>query len=174
MGSSGIPKFYRWLSERYPLLNMPVTAAEAPPGIDNLYLDMNGIIHNCTHANDPNLKLTETEMILRIFNYLDKLIQIMKPKKLVFLAIDGGLTALSRCGIMFTVCHGLSIHRSASPSLLACWDVTTVAATAARSAAMQLAAGLPCRTSTKNTRRKRLSDGYSCGQCCYMQLSCVI
>lgn len=87
---AGIPKFYRWLSERYPLLNMPVTATEAPPEIDNLYLDMNGIIHNCTHANDPNLKLTETEMVLRIFNYLDKLIQIMKPKKLVFLAIDGG------------------------------------------------------------------------------------
>lgn len=68
---------------------MPVTATEAPPEIDNLYLDMNGIIHNCTHANDPTLRLTETEMVLRIFMYLDKLIQITKPKKLVFLAIDG-------------------------------------------------------------------------------------
>jgi 5'-3' exoribonuclease 1 len=86
---AGIPKFYRWLSERYPLLNMPVTATEAPPEIDNLYLDMNGIIHNCTHANDPNLKLTETEMVIRIFSYLDKLIHIMKPRKLVFMAIDG-------------------------------------------------------------------------------------
>lgn len=27
------------------------------------YLDMNGIIHNCTHANDPTLRLTETEMV---------------------------------------------------------------------------------------------------------------
>jgi len=69
---------------------MPVTATEAPPEIDNLYLDMNGIIHNCTHANDPTLRLTETEMVLRIFVYLDKLIHITKPKKLVFLAIDGG------------------------------------------------------------------------------------
>jgi XRN 5'-3' exonuclease N-terminus len=86
---AGIPKFYRWLSERYPLLNMPVTATDAPPEIDNLYLDMNGIIHNCTHANDPTLKLTETEMVVRIFAYLDKLIQIMKPRRLVFLAIDG-------------------------------------------------------------------------------------
>lgn len=68
---------------------MPVTATEAPPEIDNLYLDMNGIIHNCTHANDPNLKLTETEMVVRIFTYLDKLIHIMKPQKLVFMAIDG-------------------------------------------------------------------------------------
>lgn len=57
--------------------------------IDNLYLDMNGIIHNCTHANDPGLRLTETEMVIRIFTYLDKLLHIMKPRKLVLLAIDG-------------------------------------------------------------------------------------
>lgn len=80
---------------------MPVTATEAPPEIDNLYLDMNGIIHNCTHANDPNLKLTETEMVLRIFNYLDKLIQIMKPKQLVFLAIDGAWTSLLTSAVAY-------------------------------------------------------------------------
>lgn len=94
----GIPKFYRWLSERYPLLNMSVAATEAPPEIDNLYLDMNGIIHNCTHANDPNLKLTETEMVVRIFTYLDKLIQIIKPQRLVFMAIDGA------CDLRAAVC----------------------------------------------------------------------
>lgn len=89
LSPTGIPKFYRWLSERYPLLNMPLTATEGPPELDNLYLDMNGIIHNCTHGNDPNQKLTEEEMILRIFAYLDKLIQLVRPKKLVFMAIDG-------------------------------------------------------------------------------------
>jgi hypothetical protein len=68
---------------------MSLTATEGPPELDNLYLDMNGIIHNCTHGNDPNMKLTEDEMILRIFAYLDKLIQLVRPKKLVFMAIDG-------------------------------------------------------------------------------------
>lgn len=74
--NAGIPKFYRWLSERYPLVNQPLAATEGAPELDNLYLDMNGIIHNCTHGNDPSSKLTETEMILRIFNYLDKLVQV--------------------------------------------------------------------------------------------------
>jgi hypothetical protein len=44
----GVPKFYGWLSERYPLINQDVKNELAMPEIDNLYLDMNGIIHPCT------------------------------------------------------------------------------------------------------------------------------
>ncbi|KAI3438723.1 hypothetical protein D9Q98_001143 [Chlorella vulgaris] len=84
----GIPKFYRWLSERYPLINQP-GGATVVPIIDNLYLDMNGIIHNCTHGNNPDVRLTEDEMVVRIFGYLDKLFHIVKPQKLLFMAIDG-------------------------------------------------------------------------------------
>ena len=65
------------------------TATVAVPVIDNLYFDMNGIIHNCTHGNDPKRKPTETEMLLKIFDYLDKLVHIVQPQKLLFLAIDG-------------------------------------------------------------------------------------
>ena len=93
---AGIPKFYRWLSERFPLVNEPVGAA-AVPIFDALYLDMNGIIHNCTHGNDPSTKLTETEMVLRIFNYLDKLVQIVKPQQLLFMAIDGAAQSRVPC-----------------------------------------------------------------------------
>lgn len=85
---TGIPKFYRWLSERYPLLNQPTDVGETPV-VDNLYLDMNGIIHNCTHGNTPGQKLTEAEMVAKIFTYLDKLFQVVKPQKLLFMAIDG-------------------------------------------------------------------------------------
>lgn len=85
---TGIPKFYRWLSERYPLINQPIASTHVPI-IDNLYLDMNGIIHNCTHGNDPNVKLTEEEMILKIFAYIERLFQIIQPRKLLFAAIDG-------------------------------------------------------------------------------------
>ena len=65
------------------------TATVAVPVIDNLYFDMNGIIHNCTHGNDPKRKPTETEMLLKIFDYLDKLVHLVQPQKLLFLAIDG-------------------------------------------------------------------------------------
>jgi 5'-3' exoribonuclease 1 len=85
---AGIPKFFRWLSERYPLLSQPIGINGAPP-IDNLYLDMNGIIHSCTHGNDPSVQLTEEAMVLRIMNYLDKLVHLVKPQKLLFMAIDG-------------------------------------------------------------------------------------
>jgi hypothetical protein len=47
---------------------------------DNLYLDMNGIIHNCTHANNSEIKETEEQMIVKIFTYLDKLFHIVKPQ----------------------------------------------------------------------------------------------
>ncbi len=95
---TGIPKFYRWLSERYPLLNQRFTATEGAPDIDNLYLDMNGIIHNSTHANQKDVKFTEEEMMLRICDYIDKLVQIIRPQKLLFMAIDGALSALSLGG----------------------------------------------------------------------------
>ena len=71
-------------------MNQRITTTEGPPELDNLYLDMNGIIHNCTHANQTEVKLTEIEMVIKVFNYLDKLVQIVRPKKLLFMAIDGG------------------------------------------------------------------------------------
>lgn len=85
---AGIPKFYRWLSERYPCVNQPISEANVPI-LDNLYLDMNGIIHNCTHGNDPGTKLTEDQMVAKIYMYLERLMSIVQPQKLLFMAIDG-------------------------------------------------------------------------------------
>lgn len=57
----GVPAFYRWLVDKYP--KIVVNAIEQkddnyvslpnPNGLefDNLYLDMNGIIHPCFHPN---------------------------------------------------------------------------------------------------------------------------
>mmetsp|Transcript_17244 Transcript_17244/g.32639 ORF Transcript_17244/g.32639 Transcript_17244/m.32639 type:complete len:1546 (-) Transcript_17244:1165-5802(-) len=88
----GVPKFYRWLSERYPKINQVITDAALLPEFDHLYLDMNGIIHGCTHPNhlDVSEVLSEKDMMLGIMHYLDRIItQIVKPKVSVFMAIDG-------------------------------------------------------------------------------------
>lgn len=52
---------------------------------------MNGIIHNCTHkdSHDTTFRLSEDEMFIRIFNYIEHLFGKIKPKKLFFMAIDG-------------------------------------------------------------------------------------
>ncbi|KAH9991085.1 exoribonuclease 1 [Xylariaceae sp. FL0662B] len=86
----GVPKFFRWLSERYPAISQLI-AENRIPEFDNLYLDMNGIIHNCTHkdSHDTSFRLTEDEMFIRIFNYIEHLFGKIKPKKLFFMAIDG-------------------------------------------------------------------------------------
>ena len=170
----GVPAFYRWLSEKYPLIIKDViedepweadgtacpvdTSAPNPNGIefDNLYLDMNGIIHPCFHPEDrvrdphslshcrswretargaapaaaafspplltpnaprssaaarvpaPRLAFTdkprssptlsrrlqpapttEEEVFQCIFDYIDRLFAMVRPRKLLYMAIDG-------------------------------------------------------------------------------------
>ncbi|XP_045446077.1 5'-3' exoribonuclease 1 [Melitaea cinxia] len=86
----GVPKFFRYTSERYPCLNELVKQYQIPD-FDNMYLDMNGIIHNCSHPDDsnPHFRITEEKIFKDIFHYITILFQIIKPKKLFFMAIDG-------------------------------------------------------------------------------------
>ncbi|VDN05070.1 unnamed protein product [Thelazia callipaeda] len=86
----GVPKFYRWLSERYPCLS-EVVCDDQIPEFDNLYLDMNGIIHNCSHPddNDVTFQISEDQIFHDIFHYVDVLFGIIKPKKVFFMAVDG-------------------------------------------------------------------------------------
>lgn len=86
----GVPKFFRWLSERYPAISMLIAESRIPE-FDSLYLDMNGIIHNCTHkdSDSPTFRMTEDQMFIAIFNYIEHLFGKIKPKKLFFMAIDG-------------------------------------------------------------------------------------
>ena len=88
----GIPKMFRWLTDQYPnILNRRLGSAQSIPPIDNFYLDMNGIIHPCTHGNneDEITLLDETEMFKKIFGYVDRLYKIVQPKKVLYLAVDG-------------------------------------------------------------------------------------
>ena len=78
------------MSERYPAISQLI-AENRIPEFDCLYLDMNGIIHNCTHkdSDSPTFRLTEDQMFIAIFNYIEHLFGKIKPKQLFFMAIDG-------------------------------------------------------------------------------------
>ncbi len=44
---------------------------------------MNGIIHNCSHPNDSDasFRITETQIFLAVFAYIEHLFHKIKPKK---------------------------------------------------------------------------------------------
>ncbi|XP_067051785.1 5'-3' exoribonuclease 1-like isoform X1 [Acropora muricata] len=86
----GVPKFYRWVSDRYPCLSQVIEEHQIPD-FDNLYLDMNGIIHPCAHPNDddPHFRKSEEDIFADIFHYIEVLFRIIKPRKVFFMAVDG-------------------------------------------------------------------------------------
>ena len=91
----GVPAFYKWLSKRYPKIVVDVIDDDSadlttlnPNGeFDNLYLDMNGIIHPCSHPEDGQAPPSEDDIMLQICKYIDGLVSIIRPRKLLYLAI---------------------------------------------------------------------------------------
>lgn len=67
---------FRWLTDQYPdILHRQLESdGLSDLTVDNFYLDMNGIIHPCTHgnANDKIVVLDETAMFKKIFLYVDR------------------------------------------------------------------------------------------------------
>ena len=78
-------------------------SAHNAPKIDNLYLDMNGIIHNCVRSSPGNGTVDskrysssapapskpQHEIFLDVFRYIDNLFALLPPRKLLYMAIDG-------------------------------------------------------------------------------------
>lgn len=102
----GVPSFFRWLSRKYPKIISPVFeevpqsedgvvlpinyAGPNPNGeLDNLYLDMNGIVHPCSHPENKPPPETEDDMLLAIFEYTNRVLNMARPRKVLMIAVDG-------------------------------------------------------------------------------------
>lgn len=101
----GVPAFFRWLSSKYPKIIAPVIeesprevdGEEIPPDttgpnpngeeFDNLYLDMNGIVHPCSHPDDRPAPKNEEEMMAAVFEYTDRVVNMVRPRKLLYMAV---------------------------------------------------------------------------------------
>eukprot|EP00526_Cylindrotheca_closterium_P029229 CAMPEP_0113629414 /NCGR_PEP_ID=MMETSP0017_2-20120614/15268_1 /TAXON_ID=2856 /ORGANISM="Cylindrotheca closterium" /LENGTH=97 /DNA_ID=CAMNT_0000539809 /DNA_START=1 /DNA_END=290 /DNA_ORIENTATION=- /assembly_acc=CAM_ASM_000147 len=83
---------FRWLTDQYPniIRDRLEEGLSQDVEVDNFYLDMNGIIHPCTHGNAAEvIFLDETAMFKKIFLYVDRLYKMVQPKEVLYLAVDG-------------------------------------------------------------------------------------
>ena len=106
----GVPAFYRWLAEKYPKTVVDCVEAEAPPladgssdfgaldwrapspngtEVDNLYLDMNGVIHPCARPEVGPAPSSEEHIFQNIEKYIDRLLAAVRPRRLIYMAVDG-------------------------------------------------------------------------------------
>eukprot|EP00760_Papus_ankaliazontas_P006093 PhM_4_TR12890/c0_g1_i1/m.88256 len=81
----GIPKFARWISSRY----RRGVLKEYPDDVEGLLVDMNGIIHPACHSDGTPLEGGEEEMIRRVVDKTNSLIEEAHATGLVYLAMDG-------------------------------------------------------------------------------------
>jgi len=101
----GIPRFYRLITEQFPTVSQHVSfknGFNCENLIDNLYLDANGILHDCSRTiyfppekvgvKKP-AKMTPKKQEQLVFEtickYMHQLLEFVNPQKLFYIAIDG-------------------------------------------------------------------------------------
>lgn len=85
----GVPSLFRTLAETYPDTHYWSNDVQ----IDHLYFDFNCLIHHAKSfvelTPEMSLRDMEEEVISAIISYTSKIVSIVKPRKLVYIAVDG-------------------------------------------------------------------------------------
>src|SRR3989338_8115707 len=80
----GVPTFFYWLVKRF--ANVILSEENPHEYVDFLYFDLNCAIHPAVKA-DPNMKMSD--MYDAVIKYLQGIVQYVKPRKGIYLAMDG-------------------------------------------------------------------------------------
>lgn len=93
----GIPSFFAYIAKRYDKNNLLIKSPHKR--INRLFLDLNGIIHPCSHKviselveesniNAP-LSVIENRIIQKTITYISEITKEINPSSLLYIAIDG-------------------------------------------------------------------------------------
>ncbi|KAL4444979.1 hypothetical protein ABPG77_004029 [Micractinium sp. CCAP 211/92] len=95
----GVAGLFSFLRRRYPEIvetcaQQAHELAEGETACDNLYIDLNHIIHACTHPSwREEAHASELEQFMECDVYLDRLVALMRPTRLLLVAADGSAPA---------------------------------------------------------------------------------
>lgn len=81
----GVPILFSWLNKKFP----DCITQKPPEQVDILYIDYNAIIHNCYNPNLGSLDKIYEDMIDRLTKMVDNIVEKAKPRKILYIAVDG-------------------------------------------------------------------------------------
>ena len=84
----GVSGFFSWLMTRYPSISRSAGSGLIPL-FDCFFIDFNSIIHTAMRYTEGSTDPQQKELISEVLRFLDTLVQVIKPQKLLFLAMDG-------------------------------------------------------------------------------------
>lgn len=91
----GIPHYFKKILNEFPeVINSKSSLSNKNINIDNLFLDFNCCIHQCSHILKSNKEYDdnitfEKDLILKVLEYIDDIFDFVNPRKIFYISIDG-------------------------------------------------------------------------------------
>ncbi|EOD18073.1 hypothetical protein EMIHUDRAFT_45174, partial [Emiliania huxleyi CCMP1516] len=88
----GVPGLFSWVRRQFPEAIIPeeVWSKSSPAPVSSLFVDLNHILHACTHPEYPYEEPSSREAMLEaILLYIEALLALVQPTDLLFIAVDG-------------------------------------------------------------------------------------